>query len=363
MTVQLENVTIRYGEFVAVDDLSVTFEQGSVGLLGRNGAGKSSVLKSLLGLVRPAAGTMRFRDLPPDASPAEIRGHVGYMPERDAHLPQASAFEMVSLLGMLSGLPRRDAWRRAHEVLYLVGLEEQRYRPVSGYSAGMRQKAKLASALVHDPQVLFLDEPTNGLDPAGRREMLGLVRQLSRDLGKSVVFSTHILQDVEAVCDSAVVMERGRVAAQGELHELTAGADRQFRLRVDPTATNVLAVLAERWRAESLGDGHYAVWLPEDAPTNGVFEAVRGAGARVRSFTLKRRSLEEVFLSAVRERPAASNAGAHSGGAAAPDVANATAADATAAVSTATNPTAADADAASRDPERPGAVDDHEADR
>jgi len=301
MTVQLENVTIRYGDFVAVDDLSVTFEQGSVGLLGRNGAGKSSVLKSLLGLVRPAAGTMRFADLPAHASPAEIRGHVGYMPERDAHLPQSSAFDMVSLLGMLSGLPRRDAWRRAHEVLYLVGLEEQRYRPVSGYSAGMRQKAKLASALVHDPQVLFLDEPTNGLDPAGRREMLELVRQLSGDLGKSVVFSTHILQDVEAVCDSAVVMERGRVAAQGNLQELTAGADREYRLRVDPSNSDLLAALREHWRAEALGDGRFSVWLPEEADTNGVFAAVRAAGANVRSFTRKRRSLEEVFLSAVRD--------------------------------------------------------------
>lgn len=301
MTVQLENVTIRYGDFVAVDDLSVTFEQGSVGLLGRNGAGKSSVLKSLLGLVRPASGTMRFADLPAHASPSEVRAYVGYMPERDAHLPQSSAFDMVSLLGMLSGLPRRDAWRRAHEVLYLVGLEEQRYRPVSGYSAGMRQKAKLASALVHDPQVLFLDEPTNGLDPGGRREMLDLVRQLSRDLGKSVVFSTHILQDVEAVCDSAVVMERGRVAAQGNLQELTAGADREYRLRVDPSNADVLPALSANWRAEPLGDGRYAVWLPEADGTSGVFAAVRTAGANVRSFTLKRRSLEEVFLSAVRD--------------------------------------------------------------
>ena len=175
MSVQLENVTIRYGDHLAVDDLTVTFEQGSIGLLGRNGAGKSSVLKALLGLVRPAAGTMRFSDLPAEASDADIRAHVGYMPERDAHLPQATGFDMVSLLGMLSGLPRRDAWRRAHEVLYLVGLEEQRYRPVSGYSAGMRQKAKLAAALVHDPSVLFLDEPTNGLDPGGRNEMLELV--------------------------------------------------------------------------------------------------------------------------------------------------------------------------------------------
>lgn len=314
MTVELQNVTIRYGDFVAVEDLSVTFATGSIGLLGRNGAGKSSVLKALLGLVVPVRGTMRFEELPDGVSAAEIRAHVGYMPERDAHLPQSTAFEMVSLLGMLSGLPQRDAWRRAHEVLYLVGLEEQRYRPVSGYSAGMRQKAKLAAALVHDPQVLFLDEPTNGLDPAGRREMLELVRQLSRDLGKSVVFSTHILQDVASVCDAAVVMERGRVVAQGDLQTLTAGAEREYRLRVEPADAGVEAALGARWRVAALGDGRYAVWLPDGADTHGIFEVVRAAGGSVRSMTRKRRSLEEVFLRAVSGADAAHSQAPETGG-------------------------------------------------
>lgn len=307
MTVQLENVTIRYGDHLAVDDLTVRIEPGSIALLGRNGAGKSSVLKALLGLVRPTAGKMVFSGLPANATPAMVRAHVGYMPERDAHLPQATGFDMVALLGMLSGLPRRDAWRRAHEVLYLVGLEEQRYRPVSGYSAGMRQKAKLAAALVHDPAVLFLDEPTNGLDPGARREMLELVRQLSQELGKSVLFSTHILQDVEAVCDSAVVLERGRVVAQGDIHDLTAGAEREFRLRVEPTDSaasdsmdSMLTTLQASWRAESLGDGKYAVWLPPDTDTSRVFAAVHASRATVLSLVLKRRSLEDVFLSAVR---------------------------------------------------------------
>jgi ABC-2 type transport system ATP-binding protein len=258
------------------------------------------VLKALLGLVRPTTGTIRFSQLPEGASATAIRAHVGYMPERDAHLPQASGFDMVALLGMLSGLPRRDAWRRAHEVLYLVGLEDQRYRSVAGYSAGMRQKAKLAAALVHDPQVLFLDEPTHGLDPAGRREMLGLVRQLSRELGKSVVFSTHILQDVEAVCDAAVVLERGRVVAQGDLGELTRGVEREYRLRIEPSSADVLPQLLAMWRAVALGDGRFSVWLPDDAETKHVFAAVRSASASVRSFVLQRRSLEEVFLTAVR---------------------------------------------------------------
>ena len=300
MSVELQNVTIRYGRRVAVEDLSVTFPDGAVGLLGRNGAGKSSVLKALLGLVRPSAGSMRFSSLPADASSTMIREHVGYMPERDAHLPQASGFDMVSLLGMLSGLPRRDAWRRAHEVLYLVGLEEQRYRPVAGYSAGMRQKAKLAAALVHDPDVLFLDEPTNGLDPAGRSEMLALVRQLSRELGKSVVFSTHILQDVETVCDAAVVMERGRCVAQGAVQELTAGAGHSYLMRVEPSAVDVLAVLGANYAVEPHGDGRFVVHLAADEASNALFAALSQAGVRVRSFVRQRRSLEDVFLSAVR---------------------------------------------------------------
>lgn len=299
MTVVLDNVTIRYGATVAVSDLSIEFPRGAVGLLGRNGAGKSSVLKALLGLVRPAAGRMRFVDLPADASPAAIRAHVGYMPEREAYLPQASAFDMVALLGMLSGMPSRDAWRRAHEVLYLVGLEEERYRPVASYSTGMRQKAKLAAALVHDPRVIFLDEPTNGLDPAGRRDMLQLVRQLSRDLDKSVVFSTHILADVEAVCDAAVVMEKGRVVAAGSLRTLTGGGERQHTLVVEPPDAGIANTLVGIGRVEKAGPGRWVVWLPESIGPQQVFTAVEAAGATVRSFVPHRRSLEDVFLQAV----------------------------------------------------------------
>jgi ABC-2 type transport system ATP-binding protein len=299
MTVTLEHVTIRYGSRVAVADLSVAFGAGAIGLLGRNGAGKSSVLKALLGLVRPTNGTMRFADLPADASPTQIRAHVGYMPERDAYLPQATGFEMVAMLGQLSGLPERDAWRRAHEVLYLVGLDEQRYRPVAGYSTGTRQKVKLASALVHDPKVLFLDEPTNGLDPAGRRDMLRLVRQLSHDFGKSVVFSTHILQDVEAVCDAAVVMEQGRVVAQGSLRELTAGGERQHGLAVEPANPTVQRALEALGRVRADGGNAYTIWLPDGADLRAVYAAVAAAGSVVRSLVPHRRSLEEVFLHAV----------------------------------------------------------------
>lgn len=224
MTVELDRVTIRYGDRVAVRDLTVTFGDGAVGLLGRNGAGKSSILKALLGLVPVEIGSLRFGGLPASASPATIRAYVGYMPERDAYLPQASGFEMVAMLGMLSGMPRRDAWRRAHEVLYLVGLDEQRYRPVAGYSTGTRQKVKLASALVHDPQVLLLDEPTNGLDPPSAARAREIFAMLAREHDTTVLLSTHLLEFAERACERLVIVDRGRLVADGSLAEIRAAA-------------------------------------------------------------------------------------------------------------------------------------------
>jgi ABC-2 type transport system ATP-binding protein len=299
MSIVIEHLTVRYGTRLAVDDLCVELPDGAIGLLGRNGAGKSSILKAMLGLVRPAAGSIVWPGLPSPASPAAIRAHVGYMPERDAWLPQATGFQMVAILARLSGLPRQDAFRRAHEVLYLVGLEEQRYRAVAGYSAGMRQKAKLAAALVHDPRVLFLDEPTNGLDPAGRADMLQLIARLARDLGKSVLFSTHILHDVESVCDAAVVLEAGRVVAQGSMRELTGGPVRQHELIVDRPSPGLEAALAALGRVERQPDGSYALLLAADAATRDVFAACAQSGAAVRSLVPHRRSLEDVFLQAV----------------------------------------------------------------
>lgn len=300
MSVALSGLTIRYGDRTAVADLTVEFPSGAVGLLGRNGAGKSSILKALLGLVRPAAGTMRIGDLPPGLSAAELQQHVGYMPERDAHVASCTGFEMVALLGRLGGLQRRDAWRRAHEVLYLVGLGEQRYRPVAGYSAGMRQKVKLAAALVHDPAILFLDEPTNGLDPSGRADMLVLVRQLTRELGKSVLLSTHILQDVEEVCTAAVVLEAGRVVARGSIAELTGGGPTQWLVAVDAGGPPLEPLLAGIASVVPTRTGVSRVSLVEGGSAQQVFARLVAAGVVVRSFAPQRRSLEEVFLTAVR---------------------------------------------------------------
>lgn len=308
MTVELENVVIRYGSFTAVSGVTVTLPQGAVGLLGRNGAGKSSILKSLLGLVRPTSGRMRILDLPEGASPAEIRARVGYMPERDCHLPAMSGFEMVSVLGRLSGLPEREAYRRAHEALYLCGLEEQRYRPVSGYSAGMRQKVKLASALVHDPQVVFLDEPTNGLDPDGRTDMLNLVHRLAHKLGKSVVLSTHILQDVEAVCDAAVVLEAGKVVAQGRIEDLCRTHESRFHMQLEPGTIELPKAPSPGVRITNEGAGRFTVEAEMCMSPEFLFRLAQQHGGIVRELQPHRRSLEEVFLGAVRGASSATEA-------------------------------------------------------
>lgn len=303
MSIALDGVTIAYGAHVAVERATFVLPTGAVGLLGRNGAGKTSILRALLGLVRPSAGHMQILDLPADTDPREVRRRVGYMPERDCFIPGLNGFETVALAAQMSGLPRQQAFRRAHEVLWLTGLEEQRYRAVAGYSTGMRQKVKLGTALVHDPDLLFLDEPTNGLDPRGRVEMLDLVAKMAGELGKSVVLSSHILQDVERVCSHIVLMERGRVLAAGTVRELTAHAARAFELAVeggDPA--RLVEALRQNGVLEATHDGRGNLRLqaPDGFCAARVFAAVQACGGVVRRFVEHRRSLEDVFLGALR---------------------------------------------------------------
>ncbi len=307
MSIALEDVTITYGAHVAVDRASFVLPTGAVGLLGRNGAGKTSILRALLGLVQPSSGHMQILDLPPDTDPREVRRRVGYMPERDGFIPGLNGFETVALAAQLSGLPRPQAFRRAHEVLWLIGLEEARYRAVAGYSTGMRQKVKLGTALVHDPDLLFLDEPTNGLDPRGRVEMLDLVARMAGELGKSVVLSSHILQDVERVCSHIVLMERGKVLAAGTVRELTANARRAFDLAVDGgDPVRLVEALRESGVEEATPDarGNVRFEVVEGFSTARVFAAVHASGGVVRRLVEHRRSLEDVFLGAVQNEEA-----------------------------------------------------------
>src|SRR2546425_5184010 len=232
----LESVTVTYGRSEALRDVTASFAAGAVGLLGPNGAGKSTMLKALLGFIVPDRGQMRVLGLDVATSPLEIRARIGYMPETDAHIPGMNAVSFVAYCGELAGLPRVDAMQRAHEVLFYVGLGEARYRNVETYSTGMKQRIKLAQALVHDPDLLFLDEPTNGMDPRGRDEMLALVRDLAHNKGVNLILSSHLLPDVEYTCDAVVVMDKGHIAAQGAIASLKQPRGRVFELRVKTTA-------------------------------------------------------------------------------------------------------------------------------
>lgn len=228
--IDVRDVCFAYGPVVALRNVALRLEPGTIGIVGNNGAGKSTLLKILLGLLRPQTGTGTVLGCSLAAGGARLRGLVGYMSEAGAAVPLLGGAEFVALSGELYGMPRRDAQRRAHEVLNYVGLGELRYRRLDEYSTGNLQRLKLAAALVHDPQLLLLDEPTNGLDPAGRQAMLRLIEDLIAETGKSVVLCTHLLADVERICRQVVVMHRGTVARAGSWESVRGGGRCRFTL-------------------------------------------------------------------------------------------------------------------------------------
>jgi ABC-2 type transport system ATP-binding protein len=304
--IHLESVTRTFGAFTALHDVTLSLPPGRIGLLGPNGAGKSTLLKILMGLIPPTAGSGRVFDqeLGGDRDSQgnwRLRRLIGFMPEADALVPGLTGVEYVSLAGELYGMPRREAQRRAHEVLSYLELEEARYRRVEEYSTGMKQRAKLAQALVHDPPVLLLDEPTSGLDPAGRDAMLRLVRTLGTDHGKSVLLSTHLLADVEAVCERVVILAGGRVRGQGTVSELCSRRQDRFRIRVQGVASAFredllsegVTVLADN------GQGEWRVAVPEGWTNLAFFKLADVNGVVIRALVRDDETLEELFLRTV----------------------------------------------------------------
>ncbi|MFV2022198.1 ABC transporter ATP-binding protein [Micromonospora sp. LOL_023] len=224
--IRTDALTKTYGGRVtALADLTVEVQPGIVGLVGANGAGKSTLIKILLGLLAPTSGQARVLELDPTTDADAVRARVGYMPENDCLPPDLSAAEFVTHLGRISGLPRAAARERASEALRHVGLYEERYRQIGGYSTGMKQRVKLAQALVHDPDLLLLDEPTNGLDPAGRDAMLALIHRIGAEFGISVVVCSHLLGEVERICDSLIAIEGGRLLRSAQLADMTTASD------------------------------------------------------------------------------------------------------------------------------------------
>ena len=220
--IMTEGLTKRFGPVTAVEGLSVDVQPGVTGLVGANGAGKSTLLKMLLGLLPATEGRAAVLGLDVATDGAAIRERVGYMPEHDCLPPDVSATEFVVHMGRMSGLPTTSARERAADTLRHVGLYEERYRPMGGYSTGMRQRVKLAQALVHDPALVLLDEPTNGLDPAGRDDMLGLIRRIGTEFGISVIVTSHLLGELERVCDGIVVIDGGRLLRHSTTASVTA---------------------------------------------------------------------------------------------------------------------------------------------
>jgi len=297
--VETRGLTKVFGEIRAVDDLSTAIPEGAIGLVGPNGAGKTTLLRLLLGLVQPTAGTgsVLGHDI---ADGIPVRERIGYMPEHDCLIPEMTGIGLVSYMARVSGLDRNTAMSRAHDVLQFVGVEEERYRKIAEYSTGMKQKVKLAQAMVHDPAVYIFDEPTTGLDPRGRTEMLRLLTTIASTLGRNMILSSHLLPDVEAICKHVVILDGGRQIAAGDLSRLLAGA--RDRLRVDVRGDRDRVAQALREANVEADVGPTGLRIARRAGVEAeVFRAARSVGAEVRYMGVEIRSLEELFLETVRQ--------------------------------------------------------------
>ncbi len=297
------DVTVRFGSVIALNGFTADIPRGVIGLLGPNGAGKSTFIKASLGLIPRDGGTISVGGLDPQTQSLRIRDDIGYMPEHDCLIPNVSAVELVSYLGQISGMGKRDAMQRSHEVLDFVGIGEERYRLVKSYSTGMKQKAKIAQAIVHDPSLLFLDEPTSGMDPNGREEMLDLVRRIGAT-GKTIIVSSHILQEVERVCEHAIIISDGRLVRDGKMGALMAGEEGLFSITVrgDAKALELFVrALGEACEiVKKVDEGIKQIVLSARGCGNGkrIFALAREHGVQVRSYTPDKMSLEDVFLQA-----------------------------------------------------------------
>ena len=300
MSIEVKDLSFRYGKVVALDGVTARLGEGAVGLLGPNGAGKSTLLRILLGFLVPERGEGKVLDFDIRRDRAMIRRSVGYMPESDCFVAGMDAVSFTSYFGELSGMPRQEAMKRAHEVLFYVGLGEARYRFLDTYSAGMKQRLKLAQALVHDPKVLFLDEPTSNLDPTGRAEVLELIRDIATNRGIQVLLSSHILDDIEALCETVIILKQGKVVAEGRMADLRSIEYSLYEVRIKGQPAPFRKDLeAGGSRVDEMEDGLIKIYMPEGSSPMDVFRAAARSGVQVRYFVKSRTSLEDLFANAV----------------------------------------------------------------
>lgn len=298
-----DRLTRRFGHVTAVSELSVDISPGVIGLIGANGAGKSTLIKILLGLLPATSGRAAVLDLDVAQEGAAIRERVGYMPEHDCLPPDLSATEFVVHMARMSGLPATAARERTADILRHVGLYEERYRAIGGYSTGMRQRVKLAQALVHDPQLVLLDEPTNGLDPTGRDDMLGLVQRINADFGISVLVTSHLLGELERVCDHVVVIDGGQLLRSTATADVTASSQ-VIVVEVDERHDELLALLADAGLAVQAAGRLLEVELGDDTTYDVVRDTVAAAGVGLIRLERRRHRMAEIFASAGTGRDA-----------------------------------------------------------
>jgi ABC-2 type transport system ATP-binding protein len=290
----LDGLTKRDPGVTALDQLTLDVPRGRVGLVGANGAGKTTLFRLLLGLARPTEGRIEVAGVDAVADPIGVRSRLGYMPEHECLPLDQTAADVVSTFGELSGLPRRAARQRASDILDLVGLDEARFRPIGGFSTGMRQRTKLAQALVGDPELVLLDEPTAGLDPLGREEMLALVARLG-SFGISVLLATHLLDDVQQVCDHVVMIDAGRLVVSGATDALL---ERTGLVTVDvgPGAGGLVDALAAAGLPATVVDGVVEVTVDGDADLDTIRDVIAAHDLPLYRLSTRLTSLDEVFL-------------------------------------------------------------------
>jgi ABC-2 type transport system ATP-binding protein len=301
--IDLDRLNVNLGGRPILKDLTAQVRGRTIGLLGPNGAGKTTLIHTLLGFYPPASGAARILGLDVVTQSKKVRGMIGYMPERDAFIAKMSCVQFVRLMGELSGLPSDAALERAHEALFYVGLGEARYRSIDTYSLGMKQLAKLAQAIVHGPRLLFLDEPTNGLDPPARQRMIRLIREI-RDSGKAnIILSSHLLRDVEECCEEILILKEGRIAVYCNLEE-ERKANQKFLLMETRGDSRAFAesIAALGCEYALLNERRLRVVLKDGVEIRDLYGLAANQNLQIRRLSYKRDSLEDIFLKAMEER-------------------------------------------------------------
>ena len=298
--IELENINFSYGNFKAIDNVNIKIGNGIYGLLGPNGAGKTTLMKIILGFLKPSSGKGEILGFNIKESSITMKKKIGYMPENDCLIPGMDGVTLVSYLGELSGMSKQEAIKRAHEVLYYVGLEDSRYRKVDTYSSGMKQRIKLATAIVHDPELLFLDEPTSGMDPQARKDMLELINDISSKEAMNIIMSSHILPDIENTCKNILIMNKGKIISEQQISDLNSKQFNVYEIRLKGDIKTFKEKLPD-CRIERGEKGVFRIQLPNDFTIYSIFKKAYETNVQIRYFRQSKVTLEDAFVTAIGE--------------------------------------------------------------